>query len=444
MKVGERHQKSLSPNRLMGFAAISIVFLNLTNLYTFVAGIAGISFQLTGAMMLFVLGGYTAMNFNVLLRLISIRPYLFFIILFFVIPLVSLVYAPYVNLRYVAYLLNFVFIFISASIWISKEGWQWFARLIFISWCVCVLGILLSYFVPDVFRSVALLQEGARGGGSIFRDVEIAEARDARAFGFYMQCNRAAFITVVHLMMILPTLFYSRPLLRILTLAISLFAILLTGSRGGFLIFGFYLCCVLLSELKNGVVLRGRITSGFVMVPRYAVLGVLALSLGVSAMMVSVESSKGVNAIGRIFDTLLGREVNILQDVSVQARFAGHSAYVERIIERPLWGRGFMSTEWGMYYGLIPLMSHNNFLEVAYQYGLLVAIASYGLLLNLCLSRQSSQLTRVFHYDVSWIIFIILSIWTFASPTLFDFRVFPVLMAFWFGMLYLPTSDARV
>lgn len=426
--------------RYFGYVIIAMVLSVFTNLYTFLAGVLGVPFKIIGVMFIGSMSFYCMLNFQVVSRIIKERAFGWYLALFVVLPVLSSLYSPYFEIRYVGYTVLGGLIFLSTAIWMLIEGWEKFTKLIVLCWCVCVAGIAMSYFVPGVFKSVALLQEVATGGGGSLTEVRIANQGQARAFGFYMQSNRAAYALILHLLILLPTLLHDKPMRRIFMIAVSFFAILLTGSRTGFLVLFGLTGLIVLSELRYGIKDKGRIKSGFTSIPKYIILGVLAIVITVAAMSLGKVDSLGQNAIERIFVSLFSGDYSMSEDMSVQARLGSQGAFIKQIMLSPLWGYGLFSMEWGIYTGRLPIAAHNMYLDVAYQFGLPVLLGSYGLLLYLCLCEKSKRMTQYFRMNVSVIMFTVICVYSFASNTVLEFRTFPVFAAFWMMLIFFPTS----
>jgi hypothetical protein len=423
-------------------AAFAVVMLNFTNLYTFLSGLTGISFRVVSSFFILFMAFYSLMNVGVLVRILTRRPFVWFVLLYAIIPIATIAYAPYRELRYVAYTVNFLMIFLVTSIWIYKCGWKSFSKVILASWFVCIAGVFLSYLAPGIFEQVALLQESASGNrGGVWSSVQVAQESSGRAFGFYMQSNRVCQAVMIHLLILLPVYFHNRSIVRILMLSVSFLAVLLTGSRGGFIMMIGFSGLLFLYELKNGVRVGSQVKSGGAVIPKYGLVGFLGVLAVYTAILLADRSGyadDGQVAVLRILETLFSNDGHLVYDGSVQARSQTQMVYIDRILERPIFGRGHFSDEWGMYAGLVPLSAHNMYLDLAYQYGVPVMLASYGLLFYLAFSREAQRMTEYFRVNFSVVAVVVFCAYGFVSNTIFDLRMFPALMAFWLIMLYFP------
>ena len=431
--------KSLTPERIFDYLLIVVVFLNFTNLYTFLAGMTGLSFKVVGILFILFMAGYCMVNSASLSRFLSVKPVILFLALFVIIPIVTLAYTPFRDLRYVGYTINFGMIFLVTGIWILKYGWMRFSKVILLSWACGITGIVLSYFIPSLFEAVALIQEQSAGGTSSWSVVEIAESSQSRAFGFYMQSNRASHAVMMHLMLLIPFFLHDRYYARIVVLGISFGAILLTGSRGGFLIICGFSFLLFFYELKNGLRTKAGLVSGFSALPRYMVLLAVGVLVALFILSVSIQTSNtqaGNSAVTRIFDSLFSSDYSLATDLSVQARLQAQDVFIERILERPIFGHGHFSTQFGKYTGHIPLAAHNMYYELAYEYGIPLATACYIYLFYLPFCREAKAVTHYFRYNPMLILVSVLCVYTFVSNTVFDLRMFPAVISFFLVMLY--------
>jgi len=439
--------KTMTPTRFWDYAALGVILLNFTNLYTFGAGLSGISFRVIGMAFILFMLCYCMLNLNVLERIFRARSIPIFLILFYLVPLLTIIYSPYRELRYAAYLINSGLIFLISAIWVYKHGWLAYSKAILFSWGVCILGIVLSYFSPSVFMGVAVLQEAAKGGGAIWSETTIAQADQMRAFGFYMQSNRAAHAVMMHLLILCPFLLHARPYWRLLLLAVSFGCILLTGSRSGFVIFIGLSGLLLYYELRYGVKVKQMLKSGFSALPKYLLLVLAGFIVVFGVSIVVKGGAKSVvadNAVSRIVDSLFSDEYNLFEDVSVQARLLAQRAFIDGILERPLHGWGHAADEVHKFFGRLPLSAHNMFLDLAYQYGLPLAFLMYGLIIKLAFSKEAKRALHYFRFNPALLVVVVLCVYSFVSNTCFDQRMFPSMFGFLFVVLYFPREVSKL
>lgn len=428
----------------MDIIAYCVVFLNLTNIYIVITGLTGFSFQYVGAGLMFVLLAYVLINWSVLYLLLRNQYVVWFLALFYIIPMLTMVYAPYKDFQYLAYSSNAILLFIVALILVYKNGRKSFSRWIFASWVICMISVFISYFSPDVFKFIVFEQAFATTGGLSIQDLDIAGNKNKRAFGLYMQSNRAAYAIVIHFLFVSATILHGRPLTRIFVSLISFSGLLLTGSRTGVVIMLIVLGALFLSEIVRGIRVKGRVRRGLVTPLQYA--GV-ACAVGLGFFLASQFSKGNYNeksqetAVSRVTNSILLNENNLLKDKSVDIRLYAQSVFIDRVMDSPLFGHGHYSQEFGKAIGSLPLSSHNMFLNLAYQYGILMMLFSYGWMFALCFCKESQIASDYFRINISVLVSIVFFVYSFANNSIFDIRIFPVFMAYLVGILFYSTHD---
>ena len=437
--------------RLLNYISIFIVFLNFTNTYLFISGISGLAFQHVSLLMMSAFVLNICANFKTLHDLIIRRKILIlFLLIFCVLPMLGVFLSPYVMMRFVGYYVLSALIFINVILFIKKEGFAIFKRYLFYSYLWTLFGILLSYLAPNLFYTISQMQAQAMGMNSVWGEIKVGEASHARAFGFYMQPNKAYTAVLFHLF-ILVTAFFNKNLYGRLFLYISAFgAILLTGSRGGFLMFFIFVLLVLLSEILHGGRNKfNRKVSFTSFIPAYFSL-FIGLNIVAVTLMIFGKSSflgEGLNVVQKIIQTFsTAQSQGILSDASVFYRIKAQSEYLSFIFQDPfkmIIGYGVGASDYYKYFGDLSNSSHNNFLEVVFEHGLPLGLIMYGFLIYLAFTRESKQFLAYYSYNISSLIVICFIIQSFTINTLFTFRLFPLLVGFWLMSLYFPEYKNR-
>ncbi len=438
-----------SPKRLINYISIFVVFLNFTNTYLVISGITNLSFQHVSLFMMSILSFNTLLNINLLKRIV-LRQKLFviYLIAFCLIPAVGVFFSPFVMVRFFGYYILSGLIFLNVIIFIKKEGFTLFKKYIFYSYLVALGGLVVSYLIPGLFASIANMQAATLGTFGVWGEVEVGQASHARAFGFYMQSNVAYTALLFHLYILLTT-YFNRSFKGRLFLYISSFAaILITGSRGGFVMFFILVFLMLFSEFRNGCRNKSNNrVSFFSFIPGYiaAFMILLIAALGLTIFGKKAILGDGINAVQKISETFLSKASGgVSQDVSVIYRINAQAAYIGFMTSNPFRfaiGYGPGASDYYKYFGDLPNSSHNNYLEVAFKHGIFIALLMYGMLIFLALSKASKKFFFYHGYNISAIITICMLIQSFTINTLFNFRLFPVLMAFWLMSLYFPVYE---
>ena len=440
-----------NPKRLFNYLALFVVFLNFTNLYTMISGLSAISFRHVSIIMMSVLAANIALNFNVIQTLFNKKIYIFYLLVFSIIPALSVFISPYVILRYFGYYVLSGLLFINCCLFIYSEGSHVFKRWILISFFITIFGIIASYYAPSLFNKIANMQAMSKGEFGVWDTVKVGSSVHSRAFGFYMQPNIAYTSVLFHLIILATTLFNKKLFLRLGLYGIAFFSVLLTGSRGGFIMFVVFLTTVLMSEFFNGCRNQWNRKISFTKVmPHYAVMLGLIVFIGIFVSLMGKASSKGVglNVVEKIYYTFMPTTSNtaIGDDQSLTARFEYQKAYIDKLKGNPirlLIGHGVGSTAYYRFTGDLPNTSHNNFLEKTFIHGIFMALAMYGMFVFLVRSNKSKFFKHQYGYNISKIITVILFVQTFTINTLFSYRLFPVLVAFWLMVLYFPNDRSQ-
>lgn len=425
------------PKSLISYAVVLLIIMNLTYTYTYAAGILGIPFLLFGLGMLVIFAGYILINADKLQELLRIPLVLGYLILFVVIPIFSVLYAPIFIPRFVGYQVMTGGLFLATIIYIRNEGVNSFAKLILFAWMVSVFGIVVSYFAPGFFANAAALRAEARAGGGFGTgELTIGSARLGRAFGFYLQPNRASYALLLQTVIVTTFLFHSRPFWRYLVLGVTFGTILLTGSRGGVVVFCVVLGVVLLNEMFLGVRGRGGQRKPFMtVIPSYIAFFLIALCAFFGLQQIGILGQSGETAIDRIVEMITGDD--LLYDTSVQARLLAQQNYLSGIAESPIIGHGLVSSTYDREVrGLMTHSSHNSFLEAAYEFGVPVALGMYVWMIVLATRRQSKQLRRAMLFDLSWCFCALIFAASLVTGGAFEWRLTPSIMAFWVGAVY--------
>lgn len=413
-----------------------VILLNISNLYVFVSGVTRIPFSLFGISFVVILSLYCLINRRLVAQVIFTRYALPWVILFVLLPIASVVIAPLFLKQYVAYHILSLLIFSSTLVWFLKEGYHSLAKWIFVSLAIGLVGVLLSYFFPGQFERIATMQQvAAVGEASQIGEVRISTAEQGRAFGFYMQPNRAAYAIMVHFILLAFTSLYLRPKLRLLLLVFCGFVILLTGSRGGFIYFASAALALCFFEIFLGQRVGRVVLSGIRSVPRYAFFFILALVVCSAALFLDYSRNPEASVVLRIFESLQGLfSSDYKYDASVEGRLIAQEYYIKGILGSPIWGHGLGAAEYGKFFGSLFLSSHNSYLEAAYAYGIPMAFAMYGYLIYMANSRPARRIREHFRASLPWVIAIYFIMASFITNTVFDYRVFPFVMAYWAGL----------
>lgn len=438
------------PTRLLNYSCILIVFLNFTNSYLMLSGVLGIPFKITSYVMMMILGLNVATFYKVLLgKIFRKKIFIFYIITFCLIPALGVFLSPFTMIRYVGYNILSALIFLNVLVFIHEEGFSIFKKLVFYSYIFTLTGIFLSYISPELFRSIANLQASAMQTYGVFDTVKVASAEHARAFGFYMQPNVAYTGLLFHIYILITAYFNNNFLGRVFLYTSAFGAILLTGSRGGFIMFFVFVMVIFISEFLCGCRNKyNQKVSVLKYVPAYLFLGFGILSLSTLVLLFGKVAvvEDGFNVVQKIVSTFYSSQTGygVSNDLSVLSRFDAQIMYLEKIfsdIPGLIFGNGTGASKFYRYFGEISTASHNNFLEMTFAHGIIVSLAMYGFFIYLAISKRSKQFFYTHGYNISWIITICMFIQSFTINVLFNYRLLPILVGFWLMSLYFPKQN---
>lgn len=436
-----------NPKRLFNYIALFVVFLNFTNIYTILSGVLNIPFRYLSIGMMVILSLNVLVNLNIFLQVFKNKIFWFFLIVFCLIPAVGVVISPYTILRYFGYCILSGLLFVNACMFIYREGSHLFKKAILASFIIALTGLILSYYFPWFFAKAFALKAAAEGAYGVWDQVQLGASVHSRAFGFYLQPN-VAYTAVLFQLIILITAYFNRNLMARCLLYIStLYVILLTGSRGGLIMFIVFLTTVVLSEIFGGYRNQLNIKKSFFGVAHYYILLAFCGLFIVFAYEFFLQDAKN-SLMNRFFLTFFNssNQFALDNDVSLFYRLNNQLEYIGLISKNPislLVGFGTGASAWFRFTGEISGVSHNNFLEKTFSHGLIVSVSMYGMFLYLLKSKASKLFHKQYGYNISLIITICIFVQTFTINTLFSYRLFPVLVAFWLMALYFPNDRSQ-
>lgn len=230
-----------------------------------------------------------------------------------------------------------------------------------------LLGGYLSLFFPGYFSIMKEVDMQKKGLALYFANDFIMDS--ARMYGFQLQSNAFAAATILfNIIFVLLKRGNSFDFfIKIITIIITGGTVILSGSRGGLLI---YLLSVLLiflyyirigERLTNGTIVKFS-SFALYLILLIPLLPILSISLQHQS---NINTTKQINSIER-FNVFTSKD-QIKGDSSITGRIGLFSRYVDFTISKPL-GRGWKmvneyiskSGDWG---------PHNQYLLFTYEYG---------------------------------------------------------------------------
>ena len=339
------------------------------------AGFFQISLTDLGIFTIFLLSSYIVINLNTLIRLLQEQIVWVFIVLFLAYPIFTLVYSPMgFSLRETAiYLLNIEHWFSIAIIMykcpIRLIGWMGGLGLL-----VASFGAFASVLHPSMFDcqfDANLMQSLRKTSLEMGTKVILG-----RAFGFTLEPNVLG--SNIIMFTLIYTCFYATryAFTKLLMLAISFSAIVLTGSRGAMLSFLIFSIILFAYYFKNGIPLKGNVRSTNVLANVVAI-GILSIfSFGIVKMGVLSSTTETLAMTTSYYENPLQRIVRFLSgntsdEGGVNSRLALMKNYAGEIAQHPL-GSGLFAMEYHFFINPERIGgAHNEFLRIGYELGIL-------------------------------------------------------------------------
>lgn len=423
-------------SRMIHYFCIVTLVVNFSFLFTFAAALGAVSFKVTGLLSLLVLFVYCADNKQILFRFVSCWPVLYVIFFYSLLPWMLSFLTPIFPLRFIGYNLLGLLLLLSTAIFVGKEGVDKFGKVIFITWLITGLGLVLSVVSPGVFKGVAAMQEEVKGTVHILQETKIGTANQSRAFGFYMQPNRAAYALVLFAVILSCTYFRKLTYWRYFFLAVTLGLLLLTGSRGGLLQFAVLLFFIMGNEIISGIQSRAGVRSFSSVVPALLLFG----AVGVGGYFIVNQLTGGgfeASMLDRVFNLFRGGGQSVLYDGSVQHRLRAQEVYIDAIISSPFLGHGLAANIFHQNHGFLPLSSHNAFFEYAFNYGIPAALCLWLGLIVIGMSRSAVRVRQILHYNLPLLLALLLVVSSMVVGGAIYSRFYSVTLGMWLSLQYL-------
>lgn len=156
-----------------------LLLLNLTGLFSFIAPQFRVNIAAVSLVLLFLNCLYIIVNHKIALRIFHKKLTFYWFIFLIIWPLLTIIYAPEINLRAIGIQVYFFTLLLATLVYITRNGFKSFHRIVAVAIVISFFGLILSMFKSDFFQSVSSIS----GKKSVYQ---------GRAFGFFMQPNRAA------------------------------------------------------------------------------------------------------------------------------------------------------------------------------------------------------------------------------------------------------------
>jgi hypothetical protein len=417
-------------NRLADIAFAIVLLLNLTGLFRFIAPQVGVDIGTVSIALLIVQVGYLALNHPVTIDLLR-KPFVWLWLTLVVLwPFVTGLYAPEFHVRDYGLQAYYATLLLASAVFVARVRWQNMRMLIGASIAVTLVGLLLSLLAPGYFADV----------NAMLRGNEVEYIQD-RAFGFFMQPNRAAYGVIL-----LFTLWFSDWRAKdwrrqLVTFLVMLAGVGLTTSRAGIAIGVGLIAVILWSRESIGGSRRSfseRQLSFYKAMITYVTIILLGFGAAVwGDSLLSNTASGGLND-KLFFWTNVDSVADVEEDGSMQSRLRAQENYLQLVKRRPLRGYGLGSISSYRDLGVLTKSSHNLFVERAFEFG-----ALYILLLGIALYKtyaheQKIRFVKRVGLDIPLILGLFVLVTGMTTNALLDIRYFYCIVGFVIGGLVYP------
>lgn len=385
-----------------------LLFIVMTQLYRPIAVVLGLT-DLT-----LVTGTITALCLLYLMlgrvrSIISVHDFPLLAVAIVGFPLFSMIYAEQHDWRSFLIQIHYFLLMLAAAKCFRSRGMG--ERAMAAALVVSFIGLGISILWPQVFAPMAAM----------------ADARydyHGRGSGLFLQPNLFA-----HNLVLLMLTFYlarnqGRSPVLLPMAALFLLALFLTGSRGGLIAGSVFLLGLVLVERKLSD-------------PRAPILALLAAFAAAGGWILWDMLSLGGFDLSLYIARVTSMFSNdVLYDGSVAHRLAFQEAFIQRIREAPVLGYGLGSVNLLLSQGRLLGSAHNQFLDLALQYGMV----GIGMML-LCAMRLYKHI-RDYRPDAgsirAWLILITLGLSMMGTNMVMDMQNFYILL----GVAFAIRNDA--
>lgn len=356
--------------------------LNTSGLFRFIAPQLGISIGNVSAALLALNLVYVVAKLNRSLPVILHGAMGKWLLLLFVWPVTTVVYAPALDIRELGLQLYFFSLFLGTIVFVRTNGLLPMYRMLTISLVITIVGMPLSMLAPQYFEAVAALAS-----------TESYEM--GRPIGFFMQPNRLA-ICLCLIFVGWFALWQGKTVVKEVVVILGFLGLeLLTGSRAGVLV-GLGIATLLLSHNWPKRLASGRLVyTGLLLLILMAV-GIVGLRVYLTSFSDAATRRQGdlVDRVQSMISFEFSPEGDLTEDLSIEQRTDAQIYYLSQIVEEPLLGQGFGSITYYLGTGELWLTAHSDALAGAFQYGVFYPLCMMLSVAGLCRARRRKLLER--------------------------------------------------
>lgn len=408
--------------QLVHICFAGILLLNLTGLFRFFAPQLGIDIGTVSQVLLVIQLGYLALHPKTTIDILRSRVVWLWILFIIAWPYVTTVYTPSVIVREHGLQFYYATLFLASAVFVARVRWGGMRTLISVAIGLTISGLVLSLFAPEYFADVNAMLRGGR-----------EEYISNRAFGFFMQPNRASVGVILLFLLWLAGDESTGKRGQLTAVLLMLSGVGLTTSRSGIAIALFIAGLVFWSKHKHGQASGSffeRPLPLFMSVVRFGTAVALAFVLVLSGNSLLQESEVGGLSDKLFFWVKVETFDQIWDDESMESRLHAQKTYGTLIAERPIRGYGIGAVSTFRELGVLNKSSHNLYVERVFEYGILYVLFFVFILYRIAThSRRSFLIDRLgWNVPLVWVSFVLATGMTTSS--LLDTRIFYCTLGF--------------
>ncbi len=343
---------------VMQYLFFLVMVMNVTQAFTFVAALCGLSVASISLVLVALNGIYLILERKCFRQLLGNLALLRWALALLVWPLCTIVYAPVVAFREIGLAGYLFLLFLGTAVYMAANGLKAVRRVVTTSLLVTLVGLAMSMAWPELFAKTALLANGKA-------------YHYGRAFGFFLQPNMLSICLCFLFIAWFSQAKFRRVTTEVVVLLLFLFAVVLTGSRVGILAAVLIVAAILANSWKRQSKRRFFSKVGLLAVCLAA--GSLGLQVYVSSR--KDDSKRGKHDFAERLSMMASFELteadSVTDDISVQARFQAQALYWKLFCESPLFGHGLGADSFFKGSGRLQMSAHNSLLFCALEYGIL-------------------------------------------------------------------------
>jgi len=426
------HRKTFMLDKMFLF----VLLLNLTGLFAFVAPQFGVGIA-TVSLVLFALNClYITVNHKVALRIFRKKHTFYWLIFLVFWPLLATIYAPAINFREIVLQMYYFTLLLATAVYLLRKGFKSFHRIVAVAVAVTIFGLILSMFTEAFFQPVASITDNAL-------------RYEGRAYGFFIQPNEAA----INFVLLFIVWFSGLRKTKMSTVFLSLFGLLvlviLTGSRGGFVVAVATIFLMFINKSVRAVKPFKILISPKSIITFLLVFGCflacipLLLNFLAENLPRSADNFSVVNRIEAMSQMKLA-EKDYRGKSTVAGRLEVFKRYSAMICERPILGNGFGSITILQSKGVLGLSAHNQYLEIAFETGIFRLVFYLFLLIYIYMDKKRKRIEQFLHTNSYAQLLTVVAFAGMVSNMVLDSRVLYCALGCFIAMLISPqtiTSD---